>query len=305
MENLGGVTLFYKALTVIDAAVLDHKLGLVGQSWYLDIKLIGKTDEESVIADFSKIKNKIKKVIDEQIDHKLIVNKKDLQVESEVATVNFNFGTEQENKSLQYKAPVEAFCILSDEFNEKFLEAYMNSLLIDIVPPNVLKVETTLRSENAEIMFHYTHGLKQHYGNCQRLFHGHYNTIEIWRNGRRDCLWEKKLTQECFKGNIHFAFWENVQNKEKLMALHPQKATPLEGILSNDVMVELAYESSQGNYFCTLPATEVYFLPCETTIENLASYFAQWIKSNWAGPQDEIVVVGYEGIGKGALAKSN
>jgi 6-pyruvoyl-tetrahydropterin synthase len=297
MTNHGFVTLFYKSLTVIDAAVVDSLQGLMGQSWYVDIALTGQRDDEGVIADFSKIKNKIKKIIDETIDHKLIINEKQVNTINDQVSLEIPFGSNEVQKIL-YRAPLESVCLIPQGSDEKSLEAFISSILMQHMPSNVQQVEVSLRQESHPEMFHYTHGLKQHYGNCQRLFHGHKNTIEVWKNGVRETQWEKKLVQQIFKGNIHFAFWENVVNKKAIQAV---EKNPI-GILNSKIAIELEYTSSQGNYWATLPANQVFIMPCETTIENIAAFFAQWIKDQWGEPTDKIMVVGFEGIAKGAKA---
>jgi 6-pyruvoyl-tetrahydropterin synthase len=301
-SSTGHVTLFYKALTVLDAATLDPLQGLMGQSWYVDVGLTGTTDDESVVADFSKIKNKIKKIIDEKIDHRLILDSQLVQVLGSVGKLDYRFGSNQVYE-IQYQAPLEAYCLLPFGYDEKSLETYIATVVKNEMPENIKQVEIILRGENFSEMFHYTHGLKQHYGNCQRLFHGHKNTIEIWKNGSRDHNWEKQLSQSVFKGNIHFAFWENVINKSSLINLFSQndQFAP-EGIISGDAIVELEYTSGQGKYSAKLPSQQVFFMPCETTVENIAMFFASWIKRSWASPTDKIMVVAYEGIAKGAKA---
>ncbi len=301
MNTNGFVTLFYKSLTVIDSATVDPLQGLMGQSWYVDIALTGHRDEEGVIADFSKIKNKIKKIIDEKIDHKLIINEKMVNVINDQANVEINFGSNKVQK-IKYLAPLESLCLIPQGSDEKSLEAFTSSVLMSEMPSNVKQVEVTLRQEVHPEMFHYTHGLKQHYGNCQRLFHGHKNTIEVWKNGVRELSWEKKLVQQVFKSNIHFAFWENVVNKSALLAVSKNESEIPVGILNTDAAVELEYTSSQGRYWASLPTNQVFLMPCETTIENIAAFFAQWIKDLWAEPSDKIMVVGFEGIAKGAKA---
>lgn len=301
MNNKGFVTLFYQSLTVIDAATVDPLNGLMGQSWYVDISLTGHRDEESVIADFSKIKNKIKKIIDEKIDHRLIIDHKLVNVVDDRVSIEVHFGSNQVQK-IQYQAPLESVCLVSMGSDEKSLETFIATLLMNEMPSNVKRVEVNLRTEKFPEMFHYTHGLKQHYGNCQRLFHGHQNTIEVWKNGTRELSWEKKLVQEVFKGNIHFAFWENIINKVDIQKMTKSLIDIPMGIYSSEVMLEIEYSATQGRYFASIPANQVFIMPCETTIENIAAFFAQWVKDQWGKPSDKVMVVGFEGIGKGAKA---
>lgn len=65
--------LFIDNLTVIDFAYLDHHRGLVGESWIADIVLGGELDEQGMVFDFGNVKRTIKRVIDERVDHRLVV----------------------------------------------------------------------------------------------------------------------------------------------------------------------------------------------------------------------------------------
>jgi 6-pyruvoyl-tetrahydropterin synthase len=292
------ITLFYKNVTVLDYAFLNDDLGVVGDSLHVDVEFIGTTDEEGILFDFSHAKKKVKEIIDRDCDHRLVIPSNLATYNSSRASFEYSYGLN--DKKLSYDTPREGICELPfSVVNLANLRAYLEQIVQREMPENVTGVNLELRSESFskdDSVFQYTHGLKDHYGNCQRLFHGHKNTVHIDVNGERRTDLEHFLAKDLFKSHIHFCFWENVQNKEAIEKITGSKPV---GIFKDCPAVEISYEANQGHFFGTVAGDEVYFLQEESTVENLSIHFARLIKSKLS-EGDNVTVRAYEGIAKGA-----
>lgn len=299
------LSLFYQQITVLDYAYLDHHRGLVGDSALVDMELIGSTDAEGILYDFSRFKQQVKQIIDQECDHRLLVPRGTAlaQVELGGLELHFNYGSQQGNL-LYYRAPTSAFCQLpTTVVTRSKIADYLESLVMPYLPANILAVNFVLHApdgaSSGEQYFHYTHGLKHHYGNCQRLFHGHRNTIQVLKNGEIDRPLEAHLARHLFAGNIHFVHWENVTNQMEIIGeLAVEQPVGRYECLGP---VQIAYQGCQGEFEARLPGREVYFLPVESTVENLAQHFLSILRPLVA-PADHLLVRAYEGLGKGAIA---
>ncbi len=293
------LSLFYNHVTVLDYAFLESTRGVVGDSLIVNVEFIGSTNGEGVIYDFSLAKKKVKEIIDLECDHRLVVPNKasDLTKLEMQESCSVGFG------SLRYQCPREALCVIDcPEINLTSLAKYLEEIILPHMPTEVSAVKIELESEkntaDGDLFFSYSHGLKQHYGNCQRLLHGHRSTLKVFRGGKRDGKLESWLIKDTFDANIHFAFWDNIINKEEISALLPD-ASQKYGKLPAGSIVEIAYESDQGEFQLFIDSAAVHVLPIETTVENLSSYFLQILQHKL--PQlDNLEVWAFEGIGKGA-----
>ncbi len=294
------LSLFYQSLTLLDYAYLDDKLGVVGNSLIVDVELVGETHDD-IIFDFSLAKKEIKKIIDREADHRLIVPAKTLIEKN--GQYNLIHSWEKNTKTMEYWAPREAFCELdNDIISIPNIKTFLERVILKEMPANISKVLITLRQEAGEsssTFFNYTHGLKNHYGNCQRLLHGHRSMLKISVNGKIDKKSEELLANKIFGGNIHFAMLSNIINLNEIIKMYPE-IDKLDGLVPSKVnLVHIKYEGPQGIFKLKIPGSSVSIFQNETTIENLTLNFAKMVKKN-LNKNDTVMVQGMEGIGKGA-----
>ena len=270
--------MFIRDLTILDAAYFDDFYGPVGASWQVDAELTGYRDDQGMLYDFRPCKKTIKRVIDESFDHTLI-------------------SPEGENKGyqgLEYECPPEAISrIPGNTFTEAGLEtAIKTAIEADFRSQgrdNIVAVDISVREAEfppGKAWYRYTHGLKLHDGNCQRLWHGHRNSIDISVNGQPDPALEQELADLFF--HAHIAYTENITQKDKVKV--GERQTHLE-------QIEVAYEASQGYFRTTIPGRNVVVLPSECTVENIASFVLDEACRRRKG---SIEVMVYEGINKGS-----
>ncbi|MBT3235996.1 MAG: hypothetical protein HN353_08600 [Bdellovibrionales bacterium] len=301
------LSLFYHNVTIIDYSYLDQQLGPVGNSLIVDLELEGTNDsEEGVIFDFANAKKKVKEVIDLECDHRLVVPTEliGLVMDEYQGSTHIQYPLAGDLPTLVYRAPIEAICqIEAEEITTPTVARYLEDIIMGHMPPNISRVGITLRQEAGQkddSFFHYTHGLKRHYGNCQRLLHGHRNTIFIAIDGKRSLEHEQQLLTSWPNRSIHFACWNNIINQEEILSSLGTNTSPF-GCHPSSLMVHIAYQSKQGKFELQLPACMVYIMPDETTVENICTFFATVIRAQ-VGSDHLVQLFAFEGVGKGANA---
>lgn len=283
--------LFVRDLTVIDFSYLSAKRGMLGESYITDVELHGELDETSMVFDFSKVKKTIKRAIDELIDHKLALP-------ADCARLHTGFEQAQqcvrytsERGVIQIAAPSDAFVsVPGTVISEQTVAAFLEQQIKPLLPENVTKIVFNLRPEQATgFYYHYSHGLKKHDGNCQRIAHGHRSAIQIYTDGmlspRLNKLWAERW-QDIYLGT-----------KEDLCT-----AEALNWLKAEESSYSFRYQSGQGNFELVIPQSHCELVDCDTTVECLAEYIATQLKS--LEPAKNYKVVAYEGVGKGAIAFS-
>lgn len=286
--------LFVNDLTVMDFSYLCPKRGMVGESWIVDVVLDGELNEESMVQDFGHVKKNLKRLIDEYVDHKLLVPAEyqgsEVIHDEDSEQVEVRFTRENGEKIMLY-CPAEAYAILySDVITMESVGVYLKEVLATHLPENVDNLTLHLRTEVIESPFyHYTHGLKKHDGNCQRIAHGHRSRIDIYING-----------EICEESQRYWADrWEDIY-----VATLEDEIRYSERKLSGSVDVPedyycFAYEASQGYFELVIPKSICEVIETDSTVECLAQYLLQEQKKK--SPNGECRVIAYEGVGKGAI----
>jgi 6-pyruvoyl-tetrahydropterin synthase len=297
--------LFINDVDKIDCAIFDPSVGVVGQSWIVDITVSGQLDSNGFVYDFSHLKKLVKQVLKASLDHTLIIPVQSklvhyqdtdrgelwrLQAKSRLTGVNSEWS---------YLCPKGAvYPIRSVQVTRETVEQECSRLVRHRLPEEVHSVEIHLRKEEVlagQAFFRYSHGITGHEGLCQRLFHGHRSLIEVYVADERRHDLEQWLAHEVLGSVVHIASMSQLVNPAADLrpGVRSEHQTPL----------TLAYEASKGRYEATVPANRVFLVENETSIEAITQELARLIASEGVDLGAPIKVKCFEGIGKGAIAE--
>ncbi|MGB0895260.1 MAG: 6-carboxytetrahydropterin synthase [Parashewanella sp.] len=285
--------LFVKDLTVIDFSYLCATRGMVGESWIVDVVLEGGLDSQSMVLDFGKVKKVIKRTIDDIIDHRLVVpvksNKAKKWIDGERVLVDFD----SEKGSIHLACPEQAFTFIeSDDISFESVIEFIKAELAKVLPNNVDNIELTLRTEQLDRpYYHYSHGLKKHDGNCQRIAHGHRSPISIFENGKESLEWNLFWAQRW--QDIYLVSAEDVVSCADLSLSQSAQ-------LNDDSHLCSKYQAPQGEFQLAMPRAHCEIIPHDTTVELLADYIVETLSN--MRQENDFKVVAFEGVGKGAIA---
>jgi 6-pyruvoyl-tetrahydropterin synthase len=286
--------LFVRDLTVIDAAYLCPHRGVVGESWLVDIELTGELNEMSMLFDFARVKKQLKTIIDAEVDHRLLVPKLASETQIEPAAAGYLFvDFLTDDHTIHLNCPEQAFAIIpTAEITIKSVTDHLLTLIRSQLPDNIDGLTITLRHEEIPTpSYHYTHGLKKHDGNCQRIAHGHRSMIELWVDGTRDHALEQYWATR----------WQDIYlgTAEDIVPISALVLSQTGQELVSPQHYGFRYTSAQGDFQLAIPMESCEIIQTDTTVELLASFIAQQLKPQLG--EKELKVVAYEGVGKGAV----
>ncbi|SDK69456.1 6-carboxytetrahydropterin synthase [Microbulbifer yueqingensis] len=277
--------LFVDNLINIDFSFLDHRRGLVGETWLANAALDGALDEQGMVCDFGVVKKTLRHWLDEELDHRLLVPRHSphLELKEENGSVSLKWHLADGGR-ISVSGPRQAFALVDTETIEmESVAAWSVAQLASAFPTRVEKLQLSFSCEEiTDAFYHYSHGLKKHDGNCQRIAHGHRSRIQVSINGERSALWEERWAERW--RDIYLGTREDLQSG------------------GDEAQLRFAYQARQGEFGLEIPATRCELLDCDTTVEQLATHIATTIATE--EPGHEVQVRAFEGLGKGAVASA-
>ena len=276
--------LFVDNLTNVDFSYLDDQRGLVGETWLASALLDGGLNQTSMIWDFGLVKKVLRDWLDDQLDHRLLVptKSKHLTYEIQQQRIRLSWSFAKDDV-LTMDAPLESVALIDAEhINKQSVSNWSLKQLADYFPDNLEHIQLNFEEEEINAAFyHYSHGLKKHDGNCQRIAHGHRSRIQIWQNGHRDQELELNWAER----------WADIYigSEEDLISIADDEKQ----------QVHFAYDAPQGHFELTIPKRTCYLMDSDTTVECIAAHIAHTLRTE--NPNNSITVKAFEGLNKGAI----
>jgi len=277
--------LFVDSLTNVDFSYLHPERGLLGETWIASTQLDGALDQQGMVCDFGVVKKTLRNWLDDELDHRLAVPLQSpnlsLQEEGNEITLTWRYGSTDNPKILECTAPREAIALIdTDIITPESTSRWCIEQLSKLLPDTIAQLHLSFALETIDSAFyHYSHGLKKHNGNCQRIAHGHRSRLHIWRNDlpapELELQWASTLS------DIYIGTQTDIINE-------------------SDDSYTFSYSTSQGFFSLKMPQSSCYLLETDSTVEWIASHIADQLKTQL--PNDAIRVKAFEGLQKGAIA---
>ncbi|GGY66403.1 hypothetical protein GCM10011613_07920 [Cellvibrio zantedeschiae] len=280
--------LFVDNLTNVDFSFLDPERGLLGETYLANIGLQGELDEQGMVCDFGTVKKIVRHWLDTELDHRLAVPVRSPNItivdEGDFLDIRWQFGAA--DQFLKTRSPRDAIALVDAEIlTPESIADWCITQLKSLFPESVAKLELNFTQEDISgASYHYSHGLKKHLGNCQRIAHGHRSRIDIWENGVKSAELEHSWAERW--RDIYIGTRADIQS------------APVHG---GRPYYHFAYVSQQGPFELTIPQSCCYLIDTDSTVELIAQHFALATKTE--RPNSVIRVKAFEGINKGAIAE--
>lgn len=282
--------LFVDNLSNVDFSFLHPTRGLVGETWLASVELEGDLDHQGMVCDFGVVKRMLREWLDEKIDHTLLVPTRSPALKQFAASgdslrgANTSLNWHTRSAPISMTSPSEAVTLIDCEaITAASVAAWCIDQLKPQFPDSVRTLTLRFTPEHIEgPYYHYSHGLKKHKGNCQRIAHGHRSKILIWRNGELSFTDMKHWAEQ----------WQDIYigTKADVVAEHPSGH------------YEFHYHAPQGEFLLQVPKAQCYLINTDSTIEFIAQHIASVLKSEH--PHDDFTVKAFEGLAKGAIAEA-
>ena len=277
--------LFVDQLCNVDFSYLCAKRGLVGETWLANIELEGELDEQGMVCDFGEVKSLMRRWLDDTLDHTLLIPgaSEHLSLAQNKDTDAFTWKSAV--GEISGEAPKQAHCILDGvaEVNAESAAQWCIKQLKKHFPDSVSSLRLSFTTENISgPYYHYSHGLKKHGGNCQRIAHGHRSKIEIWKNG--------KLDQELMSRQAKQ--WEDIY-----IGTHADLREP-----DDTSSYNFEYKAQQGEFRLSVPKSSCYLIDTDSTVEFIAKHILDKLIAEDSAASYRVKA--YEGISKGAIAEA-
>ncbi len=272
--------LFVDNLTNVDFSYLHPERGLLGETWLASTQMKGALDHQGMVCDFGIVKKTLRNWLDSELDHRLAIpcRSKNLTIKQSEGQVDLTW--QYGNRQLECSAPADAIALVDSEtITPESVSRWAIAKLKQHLPDSIDQLSLDFNCEAISgDFYHYSHGLKKHDGNCQRIAHGHRSQIRIWQDNQPapalENLWAKKFE------DIYIGTRDDITKQ-------------------NDESITFAYTTSQGDFELTMPSDNCYLIDTDTTVELIALHIADSLKSDH--PDHEFTVKAYEGAGKGAV----
>ena len=276
--------LFVNQLTNIDFSFLDRQRGMVGETWLASVMLDGTLDDQGMVCDFGVVKKVLRHWLDDQIDHRLLI-----PAQSPALTIHhmddsrIDLSWTYAGGTMRLQSPLQAVTLVdASEITAQSMAVWCQSRLQPMFDTRLKPLDIGFEDEGiTDAYYHYSHGLKKHAGNCQRIAHGHRSRVQIWLDNERSAVAEQAWAEQ----------WRDIYigTREDLLA-------------DDNGQLIFAYEAAQGAFRLEIPASHCYMMETDTTVELIAAHMADCVRQQYPGKQ--VRVRAFEGLNKGAQVGS-